>query len=209
MGDTRVICTASVEEKVPPFLKNSGSGWLTSEYAMIPRSCRTRNVRESSRGHVGGRTMEIQRLIGRALRSIVDLKSLGERTIWMDCDVIQADGGTRTASLTGAYVALVEACELLRKQNILKRNPLIDQLAAISVGIVNGEEMLDLQYSEDSNAAVDMNVAMTASGKFVEIQSTAEGMPFSRDRFDGLLDLSQKGIRELFLLQNEALEGLR
>lgn len=153
--------------------------------------------------------MEIQRLIGRALRSVVDLKSLGERTIWIDCDVLQADGGTRTASLTGSYVALVEACELLRKQNLLKKNPILDQLAATSVGIVGGEEMLDLQYSEDSSAAVDMNVAMTASGKFVEIQSTAEGLPFSRDKFDRLLDLAQKGIGDLFILQNEALDGLR
>lgn len=208
VGDTCVICTASVEEKVPPFLKNSGTGWVTAEYGMLPRSCRTRNVREAARGHLGGRTMEIQRLIGRALRSVVDLKSLGERTIWIDCDVIQADGGTRTASLTGSYVALVEACELLRRENVLKKSPMIDQLAAISVGIVGGEEMLDLPYVEDSSASVDMNVAMTASGKFVEIQSTAEGMPFSREKFNRLLDLAQKGINQLFVAQNDALKGV-
>lgn len=208
VGDTRVICAASVEEKVPPFLKGSGSGWVTAEYSMIPRACRTRNMREATKGQLGGRTMEIQRLIGRALRSVVDLKLLGERTIWVDCDVIQADGGTRTASLTGAFVALVEACNWMQQGGMVRRNPILDQLAAISVGIVGGQELLDLPYAEDSMAAVDMNVAMTGSGKFVEIQSTAEGLPFSKDEFNRLLSLAQKGIYELFALQKEALKGI-
>ena len=208
MGDTKVICTASVEDKVPPFLKGSSSGWVTSEYGMIPRACITRNVREASRGQLGGRTMEIQRLIGRALRSICDLKAIGERTIWIDCDVIQADGGTRTAAMTGGFVALAEAGDWLKRQGIVKKNPVNELLAATSVGYVSGEELLDLAYCEDSMAAVDMNVAMTGSGKFVEIQSTAEGMPFTRDRFNHLLDLAQKGIRELFALQKSSLEGI-
>lgn len=208
VGDTRVICAASVEEKVPPFLKGSGSGWVTAEYSMLPRSCRTRNMRESTKGQLGGRTMEIQRLIGRALRSVVDMKALGERTIWIDCDVIQADGGTRTASLTGSYVALVTATNWMQKQGMIRKNPIIDMLGAISVGIVQGEEMLDLQYTEDSAAAVDMNVAMTGDGKFVEIQSTAEGQPFSHEEFNRLLKLAQKGIHELFELQKSALSGV-
>jgi len=208
IGDTRVICTASVEEKVPPFLKGSGTGWVTAEYGMIPRSCRTRNVREVARGQFAGRTMEIQRLVGRALRSIFDLKAIGERTIWTDCDVIQADGGTRTASVTGAFVALAEAGDWLKREGLVKKNPITEYLAAISVGIVGVDEMLDLQYSEDSLAAVDMNVAMTGGGKFVEIQSTAEGMPFSREKFNKLLDLAQKGILQLFDIQKEALEGI-
>jgi ribonuclease PH len=208
MGDTRVICTASVEEKVPPFLKNSGTGWVTAEYGMIPRACRTRNVREVTKGQLGGRTMEIQRLIGRAMRSVFDLNTIGERTVWMDCDVIQADGGTRTAAVTGAFVALVEAGDYLKREGMAKKNPVNDMLAAISVGIVGAEEMLDLCYAEDSMAAVDMNVAMTGSGKFVEIQSTAEGMPFSRERFNKLLDLAQKGIQELFAVQREVLAGI-
>lgn len=208
VGDTRVICTASVEEKVPPFLKGSGTGWVTGEYGMIPRACLTRNQREATKGHLGGRTMEIQRLIGRSLRSVVDMKALGERTIWIDCDVIQADGGTRTAAMTGGFVALAEATAWMRRGNLAKSNPIIDYLAAISVGFVAGEELLDLKYSEDSRAAVDMNVAMTGSGKFVEIQSTAEGLPFSRDRFNRLLDLAQKGCHELFDLQKEALAGV-
>ncbi|MBP6965124.1 MAG: ribonuclease PH [Armatimonadetes bacterium] len=207
VGDTRVICTASVEEKVPPFLKGSGTGWVTAEYGMIPRSCLTRNQREATRGQLGGRTMEIQRLVGRSLRSVVDLKALGERTIWMDCDVIQADGGTRTASMTGAYVALVEATDWLKKQGLLRKNVMLDMLAAVSVGVVSGESMLDLKYSEDSCAAVDMNVAMTGAGKFVEIQGTAEGMPFSRQQFNKLLDLAEVGIKQLFEIQREALAG--
>lgn len=208
MGDTKVICTASVEEKVPLFLRNSGSGWVTAEYGMLPRSCQTRTMREASKGQTGGRTMEIQRLIGRALRSVVDLKALGERTIWLDCDVIQADGGTRTASMTGSYVALVEAISKMQKQGLVKKNPILDMLAAISVGIIHGEDLLDLKYSEDSIAEVDMNIVMTGRGKFVEIQGTAEGEPFSRERMNKLLDLAQKGIKELFEVQKAALEGI-
>lgn len=208
LGDTRVVCTASVEDKVPPFLKGSGTGWVTAEYGMIPRSCLTRTVREASRGHLGGRTMEIQRLVGRALRSVTDLKAIGERTIWMDCDVIQADGGTRTAAVTGAYVALVEAGEWLKKQGVAQKNPTTDLLAAISVGIVAGHSMLDLRYSEDSAAAVDMNVAMTGAGRFVEIQGTAEGMPFNREQFNKLLNLAEQGITQLFGIQKESLAGL-
>jgi len=208
VGDTKVVCAASVEEKVPPFLKGSGSGWVTAEYAMIPRSCRTRNIREASKGQLGGRTMEIQRLIGRALRSVVDMKLLGERTIWVDCDVIQADGGTRTASLTGAYVSVVYAATWMMNQGMIRKNPVIDMMAATSVGIVNGEILLDLQYSEDSMAAVDMNVAMTGGGKFVEIQSTAEGLPFSREEFNRLLTLAQQGINDLFEIQKSALAGI-
>ena len=208
VGDTRVICTASVEDKVPPFLKGSGTGWVTAEYGMIPRSCRTRNVREAAKGQLGGRTQEIQRLVGRTLRSVFDMKAIGERTIWMDCDVIQADGGTRTAAITGAFVALAEASDWLLKEKLVKKNPITDLVAAISVGIVGGEDMLDLQYTEDSVAAVDMNVAMTGSGKFVEIQGTAEGLPFSREKFNKLLDLGQKGITELFAIQREVLTGI-
>lgn len=208
MGDTKVVCTASIEEKVPPFLKNTGTGWVTAEYGMLPRSCKTRVIREASKGQLGGRTMEIQRLIGRSLRSVMDLKCIGERTIWLDCDVIQADGGTRTASMTGAYVALVEATNYMIKQNMVKKDPVLDMLAAISVGILNGEDLLDLKYSEDSAAEVDMNVVMTGRGKFVEIQGTAEGEPFSRERMNKMLDLAQKGINELFEIQKVALEGI-
>lgn len=208
VGDTRVICTASVEDKVPPFLKGSGTGWVTAEYGMLPRSCRTRNVREAAKGQLGGRTQEIQRLVGRTLRSIFDMKVIGERTIWMDCDVIQADGGTRTAAITGAFVALAEASSWLVSEKLVKKNPITDLVAAISVGIVGGEDMLDLQYTEDCVAAVDMNVAMTGSGKFVEIQGTAEGLPFSREKFNKLLDLGQKGITELFAIQREVLTGI-
>lgn len=208
MGDTKVVCTASIEEKVPPFLKNTGTGWVTAEYGMLPRSCKTRVIREASKGQLGGRTMEIQRLIGRSLRSVMDLKCIGERTIWLDCDVIQADGGTRTASMTGAYVALVEATNYMIKQNMVKKDPVLDMLAAISVGILNGEDLLDLKYSEDSAAEVDMNVVMTGRGKFVEIQGTAEGEPFSRDRMNKMLDLAQKGINELFEIQKVVLEGI-
>ncbi len=208
VGETKVICTASVEEKVPPFLKGSGTGWVTAEYGMIPRSCLTRNQREATKGQLGGRTMEIQRLVGRSLRSVVDLKSLGERTIWMDCDVIQADGGTRTASMTGAFVALVEAAAWLTKEQLIRKPVITDMLAAISVGIVNGETMLDLKYSEDSCAAVDMNVAMTSAGKYVEVQGTAEGMPFSRERMNKMLDIAEAGIRQLFTIQRDVLGGL-
>jgi len=208
MGDTRVICTASVEDKTPPFLKGSGTGWVTAEYGMIPRSCRTRNAREATRGQLSGRTMEIQRLVGRALRSVFDMKAIGERTVWMDCDVVQADGGTRTAAVTGAFIALAEAGDWLKREGLVKKNPVTDLLAAISVGIVGGDDLLDLCYSEDSTAAVDMNVAMTGSGKFVEIQGTAEGMPFTRERFNKLLDLARKGITQMFAVQKETLEGL-
>lgn len=208
VGETKVICTASVEEKVPIFLRNSGTGWITAEYGMLPRSCQTRTDREAARGQQGGRTVEIQRLIGRALRAVVDTKSLGERTIRLDCDVIQADGGTRTASMTGAYVALAEAISIMRKENLVRKNPLLDILAAVSVGIVHGEDMLDLKYSEDSIAEVDMNIVMTGRGRFVEIQGTAEGEPFSRERMNKMLDLAQKGIKQLIEAQKASLEGI-
>ncbi len=197
MGDTKVICSASIEEKVPPFLKNSGQGWVTAEYGMLPRSCETRTQRDSSAGRVNGRSQEIQRLVGRSIRSVVDLSAFGERTVWLDCDVLQADGGTRTASITGAFVAFVDACAVMKKQGIVKRMPFSDILAAISVGVVMGEELLDLNYKEDSNAQVDMNVIMTSAKRIVEIQTTAEGAPFTRNRFNNLLDIAQKGIDEL------------
>jgi ribonuclease PH len=208
VGMTRVICTASVEEKVPPFQKGSGQGWVTAEYSMLPRATQTRNQREASKGKLTGRTMEIQRLIGRALRSVVNLKKLGERTIWLDCDVIQADGGTRTASITGAYVALVEAINGLIEKGLLKESPIQDTLAAVSVGKVNGVPLLDLAYEEDSKADVDMNVVMTGAGKFVEIQGTAEEVPFDRAELDQFLALAEKGIRELMDEQNAALKKL-
>jgi ribonuclease PH len=207
VGDTRVICTASVEERVPPFLKGQGTGWVTAEYAMIPRANRQRTPRETGKGP-GGRTMEIQRLVGRALRSIVDMQTLGERTIWVDCDVILADGGTRTASITGAYVAVAEACAHLRAQGTIKRMPLYDLLAATSVGIVAGQPVLDLAYEEDSKASVDMNVVLTGDGRLVEIQGTAEGEPFSRKQMDDLIDLATLGIRRLFDLQRQSLGDL-
>lgn len=206
MGNTKVICTASIEDKVPAFLKGLGEGWITSEYGMLPRSTQTRKVRESSRGKVDGRTMEIQRLIGRALRSVVDLKALGERTIWIDCDVIQADGGTRTASITGAFVALVDAMEKLGETVEFEKYPIRDYVAAISVGIINGEIMLDLCYEEDSNAQVDMNIVMTDSGQYIEIQGTGEQRPFSKEEMDKLLELGRKGIMELTALQKEVLQ---
>lgn len=206
IGETRVLCTATVEDKVPPFQKGSGKGWVTAEYAMIPRATQTRTQRESSKGKIAGRTMEIQRLIGRALRSVVDLKKLGERTIWLDCDVLQADGGTRTASITGAYVALVDAVQYLLEKKIIRTNPIIDNLAAISVGKVQGRAVLDLDYEEDSLAEVDMNVVMTGTGKFVEIQGTAEETPFSRSDLDAFLQLAEKGIRSLMEVQKSAEE---
>lgn len=207
VGETKVLCTASVEEKVPPFQKGSGKGWVTAEYAMLPRATQTRTQREATKGKLSGRTMEIQRLIGRALRSIVDLKKLGERTIWLDCDVIQADGGTRTASITGAYVALLDAVHVLQGKGLLKQNPIMDSLAAVSVGKVSGEAVLDLAYEEDSKAEVDMNIVMTGSGKFVEIQGTAEEVPFDREELDWFLLLAEKGIRELIAAQKAALEA--
>ena len=206
LGMTRVICTATVEDKVPPYKKGTGEGWVTAEYSMLPRATQVRNPRESTKGKLSGRTMEIQRLIGRALRSVVDLKKLGERTIWLDCDVIQADGGTRTASITGAYVALVDAVNYLLEKGVLKENPITDSLAAVSVGRVDGVSLLDLAYEEDSKAEVDMNVVMTGQGKFVEIQGTAEGIPFSREELSQFLEWAEKGIQELMLEQKAALE---
>jgi ribonuclease PH len=196
-GRTKVICTASVEDRVPPFLRNTGKGWVTAEYGMLPRATNTRMTREASSGKVGGRTQEIQRLIGRSLRSVMNLPALGERTIWIDCDVIQADGGTRTASITGAFVALALAIEKLRAHNGLRTMPLSDFVAATSVGIVDGEPLLDLAYDDDSRAEVDMNVVKTGDGRFIEVQGTAEGMPFGRDSLNTLLDLADAGIRTL------------
>ncbi len=196
-GRTRVICTASVEDRVPPFLRNTGKGWVTAEYGMLPRATSTRTTREASTGKVGGRTQEIQRLIGRSLRAVTNLTALGERSIWIDCDVIQADGGTRTASITGAYVALALALEKLRERDLIRTIPLSDYVAAISVGIVDGEPLLDLAYDDDSRAEVDMNVVKTGDGRFVEVQGTAEALPFGRDALNALLDLADQGIRQL------------
>ncbi|WP_054695442.1 ribonuclease PH [Syntrophomonas palmitatica] len=200
-GDTRVICTAMLEEKVPPFLKGSGQGWITSEYSLLPSSTSSRTQREAARGKISGRTSEIQRLIGRSLRAVVDLQSLGERTIWIDCDVIQADGGTRTASITGSFVALYLALKRLVAEGKLETIPLKDYVAAVSVGKVDGELLLDLEYVEDSQAEVDMNVVMTGRGNFVEIQGTGEESYFTREELDGMLALAQKGIEELLALQ--------
>jgi len=200
-GRTRVICTASVEDRVPPFLRNTGKGWVTAEYGMLPRATSTRTQREASAGKVGGRTQEIQRLIGRSLRSVTNLTALGERTIWIDCDVIQADGGTRTASITGAFVALALALEKMRERDMIKTIPLADYVAAISVGIVDGESLLDLAYEDDSRAEVDMNVVKTGTGRFIEVQGTAEAMPFGRDALDQLLDLADIGIAQLVAKQ--------
>lgn len=204
-GDTRVICTASVEESVPPFLRGKGSGWVTAEYAMLPRATHTRSSREAAKGKIGGRTHEIQRLIGRSLRAVTDLTLLGERSILIDCDVIQADGGTRTASITGAYVALVDAVTWLMDKGALSRFPLKEAVAAVSVGIVSGGPVLDLDYHEDSSAEVDMNIVMTSSDRFVEVQGTAEGAPFTVAEMDAMRNLAQKGIRQLFAIQNEVL----
>lgn len=206
VGDTKVICTASIEDRVPPFLRNQGKGWITAEYSMLPRATEQRNIRESSKGKVTGRTMEIQRLIGRALRSVVDLEKLGERTIWIDCDVIQADGGTRTASITGAFVALVLAIEKHMEAGKIVKFPIKDFLAAVSVGVDPSlGEILDLNYIEDSNANVDMNVIMTGNGEFVELQGTGEEATFSRNQLNQLLDLAEKGIKELFNQQKSVL----
>src|SRR3954451_21950546 len=193
-GHTKVICTASVEDRVPSFLRNSGKGWVTAEYGMLPRATSTRMQREASSGKVGGRTQEIQRLIGRSLRSVANLPALGERTIWVDCDVIQADGGTRTASITGAFVALALALETLRSRDVLRSIPLTDSVAAISVGIVDGEALLDLAYEDDSRAEVDMNIVKTRARRFIEVQGTAEGQPFNREALDTLLGLADEGI---------------
>jgi ribonuclease PH len=200
-GRTRVICTASLEDRVPPFLRNTGKGWVTAEYGMLPRATNTRMQREASAGKVGGRTQEIQRLIGRALRSVTNLPALGERTIWIDCDVIQADGGTRTASITGAFVALALALEKLRDRDFIKTIPLSDYVAATSVGIVDGEALLDLAYDDDSRAEVDMNVVKTGDGRFIEVQGTAEALPFGRDALNQLLDLADAGITQLVAKQ--------
>lgn len=205
VGNTRVICTANAEESVPPFLKDTGRGWITAEYGMLPGSSRERIARESTRGKVGGRTHEIQRLIGRSLRTVIDLSRLGSRTIWVDCDVIEADGGTRTASITGAYVALALAVRDLKARGLLADDPLIRSVAAVSVGIVAGEALLDLCYSEDSKADVDMNVVMTGDGRFVEVQGTAEAEPFSAQQLDQLRDLAWGGIQDLMLLQRQAI----
>ncbi len=201
MGDTKVICTATIENSVPPFLKGKGTGWVTAEYAMLPRSSAQRIQRE--RNKVGGRTHEIQRLIGRALRSVVDMNALGERTVLIDCDVIQADGGTRTASITGAYVALVDALRSVKRQKLIEVTPVKDHLAAVSVGIVNGKPLLDLCYVEDASAEVDMNLVMTGSGKIVEVQGTAEGEPFTKAELGKLLSLGEKGINALIRKQKE------
>jgi ribonuclease PH len=202
-GQTRIICATSVEDRVPPFLRGSGKGWVTAEYGMLPRATTTRTTRESSTGRVGGRTQEIQRLIGRSLRSVVKLESLGERTIWIDCDVIQADGGTRTASITGAFIAMALAMDKLRDQGVIPRIPVTDYVAAISVGLVDGTPLLDLAYEEDSRAEVDMNVVKTGGGRFVEVQGTAEGTPFSQESLDRLLELASQGITELVARQRE------
>ena len=207
MGDTKVICTASVEERVPPFLRNTGKGWITAEYSMLPRSTHTRTVRDSVTGRGSGRSFEIQRLIGRSLRSVTDLSGFGERTIWIDCDVIQADGGTRAASITGAYVALVDAFRRIVDNGIIKKVPIKDSVAAISVGKVEGKILLDLNYNEDSRAEVDMNVVMTGQGRFVEIQGTAEEVAFTKRELDELTQIAHKGIRELTKIQNKSLEG--
>lgn len=199
MGNTRVICTASVEESVPPFLRNSGTGWVTAEYGMLPRSCQSR----IPRGKDSGRTYEIQRLVGRSLRSVTDMKYLGERTIWVDCDVIQGDGGTRTSAITGSFIALVDALQKLKKDGKITKVPVGDYIAATSVGILDGNMLLDLCYEEDSKAEVDMNVIMTGAGEFIEIQGTAERKPFSKEKMDNMLDFAKKGIEELFSIQRK------
>ncbi|HLO27376.1 MAG TPA: ribonuclease PH [Geobacteraceae bacterium] len=206
-GDTKVICTASVEEGVPPFLRGKGTGWVTAEYSMLPRATHSRSQRESTKGKVGGRTHEIQRLIGRSLRAVTNLTLLGERTILVDCDVIQADGGTRTASITGAYIALVDAVRWLEEQRVIPANPITEAVAAVSVGIVNGIPLLDLNYQEDSTAEVDMNFVMTSSGRFVEVQGTAESKPFTIAEMDAMRSLAVAGINRLFTCQNEALDS--
>lgn len=208
VGDTRVICTAKLENKAPPFLRNSGKGWITAEYGMLPSSSQARISREAARGRIGGRTHEIQRLIGRSLRAIADLASLAERTVWIDCDVIQADGGTRTASITGAYVALAEAVRRWLKQGVIEKDLLRDSVAAVSVGIVDGHVLLDLNYEEDSRAEVDMNFVMTGSGKFVEVQGTAESSPFTKKRLDQMAETAHQGIRELLNFQKKVLATL-
>jgi len=206
-GDTKVICTASVDERVPGFLKGKGQGWVTAEYGMLPRSTGSRMAREAAQGKQGGRTQEIQRLIGRSLRAVVNMEALGERTITIDCDVIQADGGTRTASITGGYVALADAVAFLMKKKLITKHPLIGQVASVSVGIHNGTPVLDLDYAEDCNAETDMNVVMNDAGAFIEVQGTAEGHAFRREELDAMLALADHGIRQLVTKQREALEA--
>ncbi|WP_407272654.1 ribonuclease PH [Radiobacillus sp. PE A8.2] len=206
VGDTKVICNASIEDRVPPFMRGEGKGWITAEYSMLPRATDKRNIRESSKGKVSGRTMEIQRLIGRALRAVVNLEGIGERTVWVDCDVIQADGGTRTAAITGAYVAVVLAFGKLVENKAIKELPVTDFLGATSVGILpDGTEILDLQYEEDSKALVDMNIVMTGKGEFVEIQGTGEEATFSMEQLQKMLELAKEGVTNIFELQSEAL----
>ena len=206
VGDTKVLCNVSIEDKVPPFLKGSGEGWITAEYNMLPRSTGTRKVRDIARLKIDGRTMEIQRLIGRALRSVVDLKALGEKTLWIDCDVIQADGGTRTTSITGAFVAMVDAVNKLHKEKHFKVYPIRSFVAATSIGIVNGEKIIDLCYEEDSNAKVDMNIIGTHEGEFVEVQGTGEESPMTRSELNELLDLGEKGLKQMIEIQKSALK---
>jgi ribonuclease PH len=208
VGRTRVICTASLEDRVPPFLRGTGKGWVTAEYGMLPRATNTRTTREAAQGKVGGRTMEIQRLIGRSMRSVVRMSELGERTIWIDCDVIQADGGTRTASITGGFVAMVLALDRMKQQDMLRSVPVNDYVAATSVGIVGGMPLLDLAYEEDSKADVDMNIVKTGDGRFIEVQGTAESDPFDRSALEGLLELADRGISELIAKQREIVGGI-
>ncbi len=206
-GDTQVLCTASIEERVPAFLRGKGEGWVTAEYGMLPRATHTRNEREAARGKQGGRTLEIQRLIGRSLRAVVDRAALGERTITLDCDVLQADGGTRTAAITGAYVALFDACRALHKRGAIRKDPIHGAVAAVSVGLWRGQPVLDLDYAEDSACDTDLNVVMNDGGAFIELQGTAEGHAFRRADLDGLLDLASQGVFELILLQRAVLEA--
>ncbi len=208
-GDTQVLCTASIEERIPGWLRGKGSGWVTGEYGMLPRATHTRSGREASRGKQGGRTVEIQRLIGRSLRAVTDLKALGERSITLDCDVLQADGGTRTASISGAYVALAIAIERLVAQRKLKKNPLYGQVAAVSVGIYQGMAVLDLDYAEDSEAETDMNIVMNDAGRFIEVQGTAEGHAFTDDEFNAMLGLARSGIADIIAAQSEAIASAR
>lgn len=207
-GDTKIITTASLEQTVPPFLKGKGTGWVTAEYGMIPRSCKTRVAREAQKGKLGGRTQEIQRLVGRSMRSVVDMARLGERTLWLDCDVIQADGGTRCASITGSFISLILALESMRKDGIIDEIPASDYVAAVSVGIFDGKGVLDLDYEEDSRAEVDMNIIMTGGGRFIEIQGTAEKEPFDKKDLDSLIKLAEKGIGDLVAVQAKALKGI-
>lgn len=208
-GDTQVLCTASIEERVPPWMRNSGRGWVTGEYGMLPRATHTRSNREASRGKQGGRTLEIQRLIGRSLRAVTDLEALGERSITLDCDVLQADGGTRTAAISGAYVALAIAMRELHRKGRIKKNPLYGQVAAVSVGIYRGTPLLDLDYAEDSEAETDMNIVMNEAGRFIEVQGTAEGHAFTDDEFAAMIGLARTGIEQILVAQNEALAAAR